>query len=210
MADFDYIIVGSGSAGSVLAERLTVNGRASVLLLEAGPPDTHPLLHMPKGFVKFIGNPKYNWLLHTEAHDGIPAEMWWRGKTLGGTSSINGMMYFRGHPEDFNEWEQMGAASWGWRNMAPAFQAIENHELGAGGGRGTSGPLKITVSRNRSELAERVIEAGEKIGIKRVPDLNHPEQEGIGYVTRTIFKGRRQSTAVAFLEPARKRRKSAH
>lgn len=203
---FDYIIVGAGSAGCVMADRLSADGRSTVLLLEAGAGDNHLFVHMPKGFAKLINNPKKVWSIPTEAGDGIPAEVWIRGKLLGGSSSVNGMMYFRGHPEDYNEWVELGAPGWGWDQMSEAFAAIENHELGEGGGRGTAGPLRISISRDHSEIGDRVIAAAEAMGVPQVQDLNHPEQEGIGYTARTIYRGRRQSAAKAFLKPAMKRR----
>lgn len=202
---YDYIIVGAGSAGSVLADRLTRDGRSTVLLLEAGPTDSSPLVSMPKGFGKLLGDPQHAWHLPTEAEDGIPAEVWARGKLLGGSSSINGMMYFRGHPQDYEEWEALGAKGWGGGTMERAFRAIENHELGEGDGRGVGGPLNISVSKDHSEISDRLIAAAGELGVPQVPDLNYPDQEGIAYATRTIFKGRRQSATVAFLKPARKR-----
>lgn len=203
--EFDYIIVGAGSAGCVLADRLTADRRSRVLLLEAGASDSDFLVRMPKGFGKLLSNPNKVWYIPTLESDGIPAETWIRGKMLGGSSSVNGMMYFRGHPSDYDGWVKAGVAGWGWDQIGAAFRAIENHELGDGNGRGTSGPLKISVSPDRSEIGDRLIAAAHAMGIPRVADLNYPDQEGIGYATRTIHRGRRQSAAKAFLNPARKR-----
>lgn len=205
MTEWDYIIVGAGSAGCVLAERLSANPANCVLLLEAGPVDKSPFIHMPRGVAKLYGDPAHVWYFQTEANADIPSETWLRGKMLGGSSSVNGMMYFRGQPQDYDGWEALGAKGWGWDRMSEAFRSIEDHELGADGVRGTGGPLGITVERERTPLTEAFIKAGEQMGVPRVDDLNQPQQEGVGYAIRTIRKGRRQSTAQTFLKQARGR-----
>ncbi len=206
--NFDYIIVGAGSAGCVLANRLSVNGKYSVCLLEAGPPDWNPLIHIPAGFMKTLTNPSVNWLFKAEPSWGtngriidIP-----RGKTLGGSSSINGMVFNRGQNMDFDVWAQKGNKGWSYSDLLPYFKRYENR-LGKHDEifRGTEGELPITDLEYRDPLCEAFIKGAVQEGIPLNKDYNGESQEGVSYVQRTT-KGRfRVSSAKAFLNPVKSR-----
>jgi len=205
---WDYIIVGAGSSGCVLAERLSADGRSTVLVLEAGGTNRAPLITMPKGIGKVVLNPvhtQYFPVVQPRVAGEAASEMWVRGRGLGGSSSINGMIYIRGQPEDYDDWVARGATGWGWDRMKAAFRAIEDHELGDDGVRGSGGPVHVSVNRFRYPVAEAMIAAGEQMGLPRHEDLNREDQEGVGYYAHNIRKGRRQSAAVVFLAPAMKR-----
>jgi choline dehydrogenase len=205
-SDFDYVIVGAGSAGCVLASRLSESGKHHVLLIEAGSGDEDPFISMPMGLFRTIRNPKRIWAYALEPDPTSGKQHFWlRGRMLGGSSSINGMLYFRGQPQDYDGWEKMGCRGWGWASMLPVFRAIEDHELGDDGIRGVGGPLHISVQKERTPLMDALLTAGSAMGLPIRDDLNRPEQEGIGYSPRTIRNGRRVSAADAFLRPARRR-----
>lgn len=205
---YDYLIIGAGSAGCVLADRLSRSGKHSVLLIEAGPADTSPLIRMPKGFGKLLHDPRHVWRFEADAQPGgvnTPAT-WHRGKTLGGSSSVNGMVYTRGDPSDYDAWEDLGLAGWNWASMSRAFKAIENHELGEAETRGVGGPLHVSPSREPNATCDAFIAAGAAMGLPVKTDLNDPSgQDGVGYAMRTIKNGARFSAAEAFLKPARRR-----
>ena len=207
MKQYDYIIVGAGSAGCVLANNLWADGRTRVLLIEAGPPDTNPLVHMPKGFGKLLSDPKHAWFFPTEpeASNNYRPEYWVRGKLLGGSSSVNGMVYVRGQTEDYDDWARLGLSEWSWSAVAPYFKRMEDHSLGADDLRGVGGPLGISAGSPHYPLGDAVLAAAQELGIPVKDDLNRLEQEGIGYLLATIKGGRRQSSAQAFLKPARQR-----
>jgi len=208
MNTFDYIIIGAGSAGCVLANRLSEDGKHSVCLLEAGPSDWHPMIHIPAGFMKLLDNKTFNWAYQTEPSEwtagraiSVP-----RGKTLGGSSSINGNIYSRGHRNDYNEWAQRGNRGWGYADVLPYFKKAEQ-KIGEGDDRyrGRQGNLKVTNIDWSHPLCEAFIESAVSVGIPRNPDYNGAAQEGVTYTQRTINNGRRMSTAQTFLHPAKQR-----
>ncbi len=202
---FDFIIVGAGSAGCVLAERLTGNGRYKVLLLEAGGSDRRFYISMPLGYGKLFYDPKVNWLYTTEPDHGLAGQkdFWPRGKVLGGSSSINAMVYIRGQSQDFEDWQAAGNTGWGWPDVLPAYKALEDNEAGADDYRGSGGPLHISANlRDRHALCDPFIAAACAAGVPLNKDFNGATQEGVGHYQMTIKNGKRNSAARAFLRPA--------
>jgi len=209
MQTFDFIVVGSGSSGSVLAERLSASGRFSVLVLEAGGSDRRFYVQMPLGYGKCFFDPAVNWNYKTEPDPGLAgtADHWPRGKVLGGSSSINAMVWIRGAREDYDDWAAEGNPGWGWADVLPAFKAIEDNATGADAWRGAGGPVHVTHCESTVHpLTKRYLAAAEQAGLPLNPDFNGAAQEGVGIYQINTRDGRRMSAARAFLRPAMKRR----
>ncbi|MGI9480064.1 MAG: GMC family oxidoreductase [Hyphomicrobiaceae bacterium] len=205
---YDYIVVGAGSAGAVVANRLSASGAHRVLCLEAGTAGSGYLWsRIPAGVAKLIDNPAVNWCYSSEPDEGsggrridVP-----RGKMLGGSSSINGMVFVRGQPQDYDHWAQLGNRGWSYQDVLPLFKQMESFEGGASDVRGGDGPLKVTNTERKGVFYDYMIKSAEAVGIKYNPDYNSGDQEGIGLTQATINQGRRQSTAYCYLDPARSR-----
>ena len=203
---FDYVIVGAGSAGCVLANRLSEDRDVTVLLLEAGGPDTRAEIHIPAAFSKLFQS-DVDWNYHTapQAHLGGRRLYWPRGKTLGGSSSINAMIYIRGHRSDFDEWAALGCSGWGYADVLPYFRKSEDSSRGASAYHGTGGPLRVERPRDAAPVMRAFVEAAVQAGHPLTDDFNGPDQEGAGLYDLTQKRGRRHSAAAAFLKPALRR-----
>lgn len=206
--EYDFVVTGAGSAGCAVAARLSESGRYRVLLLEAGPADTDPWIHIPIGYHKLYAHQRYNWKFESEPVAGLNGRTSYqpRGKMLGGTSSLNGMIYMRGTSADYDGWRQRGCVGWDWASVLPFFRKAEDNGRGEDAFHGTGGPLKVTDSRFRSEIVDAIVAAAQQAGVVRNNDFNGESQEGVGYYQSTTSDGRRWSAAVAYLHPARGRK----
>lgn len=207
LGQFDFIIAGAGSAGCVLANRLSASGEHRVLLLEAGGRDINPWIHVPVGYFKTMHNPNTDWCYKTAPDPGLNGRSidWPRGKTLGGSSSINGLLYIRGQREDYDQWRQMGNAGWSYDDVLPYFKRSESQERGPDKYHGDAGPLSVSDMRVHRDVCSALIDGAEEIGIPRNDDFNGATQEGAGYFQLTTRRGWRCSTATGYLKPARSR-----
>jgi choline dehydrogenase len=203
----DYVIVGAGSAGCVLANRLSADPTLRVVVLEAGGRDLNPWIHVPVGYFKTMHDPRTDWCYKTEPEPGLNGRRldWPRGKVLGGSSSINGLLYVRGQRQDYDHWAQLGNSGWGWDDVLPYFKRSEAHEDGESALHGGEGGLSVSRIRAKSPIAEAFIDAAVEMGVPRTEDYNGEVQEGAGYFHQTARNGLRCSSARAFLAPARKR-----
>lgn len=206
-SEFDYIIVGAGSAGCVLANRLSADGKYSVLLLEAGPKDSNLWIHVPLGYGKLFKDKTVNWMYQTEPEPGLEGRSVFqpRGKVLGGSSSINGLLYVRGQHQDYDRWRQRGNAGWGYDDVLPYFKKAEDQQRGSNEFHGAGGPLPVSDWRHADPLSEAFVVAAAETGIPTNPDFNGATQEGAGFFQTTTRQGKRASTAVAYLRPAKNR-----
>ncbi len=207
MNGFDYVIVGGGTAGCVLANRLSANPAHSVLVLEAGPKDDYLWIHIPIGYGKTMFNPRYNWGFYTEPEASMNGRRvyWPRGRGLGGSSSINGLIYVRGQPQDYDRWADAGNTGWGWNDVLPYFIRSEGNSRGASATHGADGPLACTDIGARHELIEAIIAGANSLGVPRTDDFNGGVQEGVGYYQLFTRNGWRCSTADGYLKPVRRR-----
>ena len=206
--EFDFVVVGAGSAGCVLANRLSANPKHRVALLEAGGRDRSPWIHIPAGYFKTMGNPKTDWCYQTQPDPGLNGRSiaWPRGKVLGGSSSINGLLYVRGQAQDFDHWRQLGNQGWGWDDVLPLFKRAENWEGAKSEDRGTGGPLNVSESRVARDIVDAWVDAAEQAGYPNNNDYNSGSQEGVGHFQMTMRNGRRCSSATAYLKPIHNRK----
>lgn len=207
-AEYDVVVLGAGSAGCVLSARLTENPNVSLCVIEAGGRDRNPWIHIPMGFGKLVPDPKMNWGFETEAEPGLEGRkiVWPRGKVLGGSGSINGLVFLRGAASDYDSWEALGAKGWGYKDVLPYFKRMEHCTAGADAWRGTGGPITVSTIKRPSTAAQAFVAACERLQIPRNPDFNGERIDGVGFAPLNVHNGWRRSTAVGYLKPNLHRR----